>query len=744
MLHATTNPNAAMNRKRIAPTTKHKLCAFHMIARMLGVAALFCAFGCAKIPEGRLPINDVSLRGNDALDDDDVLDRLATIPSSKFLGLFRGVVYDYETFDPATVQRDLARIEHVYQSKGYFDAHARAAHVFKTKDDHVKVEFVVEEGEPTLNRDLAIVGIESLPPDIQRAVRRAIAFKLRKGTPFEDERFKNAETDALTALTSRGYAFATVKREVNIDIVGRGADATFTVSPGEPATFGPLTIVGLDPDGPGPQKAEIDEAPVRRVLDISEGGVYSSTELEEATQAVLDLQVFASAEMIPDLTHPESHVVPITLKLEPTRVRQVRLGFGVEFDFLKTDFHLITGWQDRNFLGDLRDFSVDFTPGVVFYPLRFDNIVTPEKLLPQEKLRLQLRQQGFIDARTTAFVRPEFNIFPMLLQTQPRSDVAVIGYREFKGGIGVERNFFRNLYVNLSYNTQVEDPFAYVKDLDPSLRTLVIAYPELLTQLDFRDDRVHPHKGILLGNDLQIAGTIFGGDASDIKVQPEVRTYLPLGRRLTFATRASVGFLFSSNYGDVVKNQLSEPVTDANRAARTRDIQTVFFRGFFSGGPTSNRGYPIRGIAPKGVIPFLNPATASQQIANKCDPNNPDENTAADCAISVGGFALWEFSNELRYAIAGPVSAAAFCDMSDVSTGAIRLNRLHLSCGLGGRYDTPVGPIRLDIGYRVQPLQVLGYKNEQAVYAADPTEGLPPQLFDGVPIAIAFGIGEAF
>lgn len=716
---------------------------------MLYAVVLFCvlgALGCAKAPEGRMPINDVTLRGNDALDDSDVLDRLATAPSSKFFGLFRGVVYDYEIFDQATVQRDMARLEHLYRSKGYFDAHARAAHIFTTSNDHVKVEFVVDEGEPTVNRDLVIVGGESLPPDIQNAVRRAIAFKLRKGKPFEDEKFKDAEADALSALTSRGYAYAAVKREVNVDVVGRGADATFTVTPGESAKFGPLTIVGLDPDGPGPQKAELDEAPIRRVLDIREGATYSSSDLEAATQAVLDLQVFSSAEMIPDLSHPETRVVPITLKLEPTRLRQVRLGVGFEFDFLKTDLHLISGWEDRNFLGDLRDFSVDFTPGVVFYPLRFDNIVTPEKLLPQEKLRVQLKQQGFLDSRTTGFVRPEFNIFPMLLQTKPRPDTAVVGYREFKGAIGVERNFFRNLYANLSYNTQIEDPFAYVKDLDPSLQTLIIAYPALLTQLDFRDDRVHPHKGVFIGNDLQVAGHIFGGDASDIKVQPEVRTYLPIARRLTFATRASIGFLFASNYGDVVKNQLSEPITDANRAARTRDIQTVFFRGFFSGGPTSNRGYPIRGIAPKGVIPFLNPATASQQIANECDPNNPDILTpekAAACAISVGGFALWEFSNELRYAISGPVSAAAFCDMSDVSTGTIRLNRLHLSCGLGGRYDTPIGPIRLDVGYRIQPLQVLGYKDEVAVYAADRTEGLPPQLL-GVPLAIAFGIGEAF
>ena len=32
----------------------------------------------------------------------------------------------------------------------------------------------------------------------------------------------------------------------------------------------------------------------------------------------------------------------------------------------------------------------------------------------------------------------------------------------------------------------------------------------------------------------------------------------------------------------------------------------------------------------------------------------------------------------------------------------------HLSCGGGARYDTPVGPIRLDIGYRIPGLQYPG------------------------------------
>jgi outer membrane protein insertion porin family/translocation and assembly module TamA len=37
-----------------------------------------------------------------------------------------------------------------------------------------------------------------------------------------------------------------------------------------------------------------------------------------------------------------------------------------------------------------------------------------------------------------------------------------------------------------------------------------------------------------------------------------------------------------------------------------------------------------------------------------------------------------------------------------------------MSVGTGARYDTPVGPIRLDLGYRIEPLQVLGYPDDYA------------------------------
>jgi outer membrane protein assembly factor BamA len=722
---------------------------------------VFTMAACTKLPQGRSAVDSVRIVNAREVRGGDIEEKIATDASSKFLFLFQGVAYDYSVYDESTLQHDMARVERFYRSKGFLDAHARVAHVFQVKPEHVRVEIVVDEGPPTLNRTVTVVGIDGLPVDVAKAIRIKATDALPHGARFDEQKFKEADDIVKRALTDRGYAYAKVDSDAELDLGAHVIDYGFRVDPGPKAVFGPITFQGLQQTA-NARANQIPEAPLLRAIDIKPGAQYSTAEIDSATQALLDLEVFSSAQILPDLSEDGSvdHAVPLTVKVEPTRLREISLGAGIELDEIKTDIHLIAGWQDHNFLGGLRHFSATFKPGVVLYPYRADNFTGTFRPLLEEWSKLELRQPGFIEARTDFFLRPEFNIFPMLVEVDPSASSPVVGYREVKLPIGVDRTFLKHLYLALGYNFQIENPFAYLDDIDPGLQTIYLSYPELVARLDFRDSKTKPTKGVYLGAKLQVAGGIFGGSASDVRIQPEVRGYLPIARGVTFASRASVGFLWSSNYGNQWNNELhnslnttvdTTPAGAPARGALERDVEIMYFRGFFSGGPTTNRGYPLLGVAPHGVVPFLNPATAAQQVFTSCDPNNvgTPNYDPAKCYFPVGGFTLWEFQNEVRIDIAGPLSGAVFCDMGDVSPNEadIRLGHLHLSCGLGAAYDTPVGPIRVDVGYRIQPLQVLGFKDEFA--AQDPTQGgdvvngAPPTIL-GVPIAIAIGIGQAF
>lgn len=704
------------------------------------VATLACA-GCASLPAGRSVVDSVHVIGARELDEGDVSDKLATTASPKFLGLFRGVVYEYAVFDAATLQRDLARVERYYQGHGFLEAHARTARVIPSGAQHVRVEIVVEEGPSTTNRRVRVDGLEALPAPIGDAARAAANDALPGGARFDEEAYKSAQAALARALTDRGYAYAKVDADAQADLRAHAVDYVFTVRPGPAAVFGPITIAALGHNGREPLPPEIEEAPLRRAMHIRPGTPYSTTRIESATQAVLDLKVFSSAQIVPELPEPPGAVVPLTVEVQPTKLRSVRLGVGAELDQIKAEVHGLAGWEDLNFLGDLRDLSVDFKPGAVFYPTRVNNLVSPTAIFPEGRLRAQFRQHGFIEPRTSLFIQPEVNVYPLLLQTTSVPGASVPpGYLEPKGAIGVDRRFGRHFFAKLSHNAQVEVPFAYVGQLDSNMPSVLISFAQLTTTLDYRDDVIRPHSGVYLANDLQAAG--IGGNAQDVRIQPEVRGYVPLARGVTLAARGSVGLLFAFNYGETVQNSVTGALGEDNQATN-RDIELTYFRGFYSGGPASNRGYPLRGIAPHGLVPFLFPPTTPQTSSVTCDAKSTTPDPA--CLVPVGGFTLWEASVEVRFDVSGPFSVATFCDAGDVSPKEVEIRGrfLHLSCGAGMRYATPVGPVRLDIGYRIQPLQVLGYPTEAAALVDYPTEGVQPTILH-VPLAVAFGLGEAF
>ena len=110
-------------------------------------------------------------------------------------------------------------------------------------------------------------------------------------------------------------------------------------------------------------------------------------------------------------------------------------------------------------------------------------------------------------------------------------------------------------------------------------------------------------------------------------------------------------------------------------------------------------------VGPRGAVPFL--ASGVGAATTRCDPGSGAPGDAS-CAVPLGGLSLWESSLELRFPLVGAFSGSTFCDVSDASPARVNLRFTypHLSCGLGLRYDTPIGPVRLDVGYRIPGAQV--------------------------------------
>lgn len=685
-------------RKLAAPAVARTVAAFAQASGLLVFGLLGAATsGCVRKdrPSNAYVTTEVRLQGNRALESTEVLRSLATVESPRLFGIagLEGIVFDYAEFSEKQLKQDLERILRLYRARGYYEAEVVVARVTRDeKNASVSVSIAVQEGQPVLVERVTPKGLEQLPAAIGFRSQRAITLIERK--PFDEANYEASKRGILTVLGDGGYAFAKVEGVAQVDVARHAANVDFVVSPGKSSVFGHIAIEGL---------AEIPEGIVRSTLQIREGDAYSSAELHEAENALINLGVFSSVRIEPRAADPSTGQVPLVVLVREAQLRTVRLGAGMAIDPVQFRSALRAGWEDQNFLGGLRRLVLDDRPGVVLYPTRTSDLATPTRVLPENRFNAELRQPAFLEGRTTGLISANYSIYPLLFPLPEGKDPSterILGYHELRGSLGLERAFFDLrvlLAPRLAFQTNV--PVAYQRAADGTaipdgLNTLRILYPELSTTLDLRDDRIEPHRGILLQNTLQVAipkqSPAFVGD---VRIRPELRTYIPVSKHSVLATRLGFGLLFPLNYGGSLTANPAGIAADPTQPDVVSDQQKLLFRAFYSGGPNSNRGYGYSEVGPHGPLGLLIPGNVDCLVT----PNAPD------CIRPLGGLTLWEASLEVRFPIVGSLGGVTFIDASDVTRerAKFRLNVPHLSPGIGLRYDTPVGPVRLDIGYRL-------------------------------------------
>ncbi|RYE90594.1 MAG: hypothetical protein EOO75_09965, partial [Myxococcales bacterium] len=597
--------------------------------------ALGGASGCATRPVNRPVLRALELRGASQVDPATLLDGLATKATSSVLGL----VLQYETYDRFVLERDLKRIERAYRSRGFYDARVQAGRVEKLgASGEVSVEVLIDEGLPTRVDEVRVERLGEL--DGPGGLALGQAQTVRRGERFDEESLAAMQQTMRKALTDQGYAHASItggftpddlvatdgrrraltpgeleaareadprageearrpgekaagdetRLSVRLDPVRHEADVYLRATPGPLCVFGPIRIEGL---------GRLPEGQVRAALGVVPGERYSTAKLESGRRALLELGVFSSVEYVIDLDDTGAEV-PVLFKVAPAPLRTVSFGGGLQADVLQTDVHGVASFDHQNFLGGLRRLTVQVRPGVVLFPTNLQNLLPPSRVLPQVQSRIELRQPQLFEARTRGTLRTELGIYPFLLPARNRAEVpdVVVGYREVRQAAGLDRTFFDGkLALSVFYNVQLSYPFSYLGPLDEGIQRVLVSYISLVQAIDLRDSPVQPRRGVYLANEFQVAGSptdwIFRSDARDLKIQPDVRFYAPVGRRLTLATRASVGFLLPQSYGSTLAQDSPDPTSDplgafAFESSRNRDLQLLFFRAFFSGGPTSN------------------------------------------------------------------------------------------------------------------------------------------------------------
>jgi outer membrane protein assembly complex protein YaeT len=195
-----------------------------------------------------------------------------------------------------------------------------------------------------------------------------------------------------------------------------------------------------------------------------------------------------------------------------------------------------------------------------------------------------------------------------------------------------------------------------------------------------RDNSADASRGNFNTVDLSVAARRLGSSASFFRFFMQNSSFHPLGRRgIVFARSTRFGF--------------EEPL------GKTTPDNIPLPERFFAGGGNSLRGFALNQAGPRDA---------------GTGPTDPGT------GFPVGGLALLTFNHELRFPMRLPfvraeLGGAVFFDAGNVFTRANRitlrgtpkspaeLNYFSHTIGFGIRYATPIGPVRLDLGYLLNP-----------------------------------------
>jgi translocation and assembly module TamA len=604
---------------------------------------LLAAAGCltARGTPDEPVVTAVEFRGVRNVDRSELADRLATHPSSCFISC------DVAKLDRNELVDDRLRIAAFYKERGRYLAEVLEPLVTADGEGRVRVRFVVNEGPLARVTGLTTPGMEAAP-EAAKAVGRPA---LKVGAAFTVEAYDAMRVQLLAALRSTGWALAVVTQHARVLPGLEQVEVTYTVTPGPRLKFGPVQVSGTVKV---PSRKVVDQV----TMEVAPGALFDERALARAQLRVFNLGVFAGARLTTGAPDLERGELPVLVNVQEAAFKTVRVGPGIAFQSARWEALALASWTNRNFLGDLRKLQIETRAGYAWIP-------TP----------LRAAREGTVGQVTATLEQPGAFARRVDLAIKlggERSIEQSYAYWAVRTRVGTPLQLATRWTLHPSYNVEnywLDAGYNPANGLVPpqlqscnSSRLCLLSYLEQRIAWDGRDDPIATRSGVMVGLTLQEGFRIGQYGYRYIRVSPEVSFYFPLGWRTVVAARARVGGLV--------------PINESGPASIIALLT--------SGGSNSVRGYGNQRLSP---MAFQDGRW-----------------------VPTGGNGLIEFSLELRQQLGVSLGGVVFLDAGNVSEASkspsewksvLKLSALQPTAGLGLRYKTPFGPLRLDVGVRL-------------------------------------------
>ncbi|MFN3739886.1 MAG: outer membrane protein assembly factor BamA [Thermodesulfovibrionales bacterium] len=597
-----------------------------------------------------------------------------------------------ESLSDELIEEAKAKILYAYKKRGFPFAKVEVEQ--KGSSEEVYLIFKIEEGKNYSIGKIILSGT-SLPEG-----RLLQIIGLKEGDYYIPEKLEIAIGRLRNFYLSLGYTNVVIEEpSLDFDQKTETVSIALNIKEGQKVLIDGLIIKG---------NKEIDERELREVIGLKEGMPFNETDINDARLKILELyssRGYLDADCEIEIEDKNGHSNIIFKIFEGKRYffgkTIIRGNLKTSSRVIKRDLSYREGegfnpgsvLQARQRLYRLGLFSeleiesvkrdsvqdllitvkeapagaVEFGIGYGEYEKQRGFIDISYRNLSGMNRQISLRAEGsslerrlilnYFDPRIFDSAT-SFRIVPLYEERKEKNiDTGEITYRlrRYSERTGIETPFYRNLKFELFHEFSLVKTFELKPEIVlPREDTGTLSISSLVPGLvyDTRDNPFDPTKGILTGGRLKIASEYLGSEVEFLKVTVDASTYISLSKRFVLALGMKGGAAWP--FG------------------KTEEIPIV--ERFFLGGRSSVRGFSQDSLGPK-----IN--------------DTP-----------VGGDLFLQTNLELRWRALRAFSIVVFLDGGDVwlKDEGISLGDMRYSAGIGLRYNTPAGPIRLDYGQKLE------------------------------------------
>ena len=631
-------------------------------------------------------------------------------------------------FSQRLVREDADSIKGLYVSNGFREAKVEPQinDRYRHKKDNLFVTFHISEGVQTRVASLQIEGNHAIPTKSLMSVIGST-----EGQPYSAEDVAGDRNNILALYFNEGFPNASFQEEVlPVAAVAQTESASNAGSKtvdGErkvsPPAHDRVRLIYHITEGPQVEVSRVlltgyrytKPGIIAKQVQIHAGGPLRERDVAETQRRLYNLGVFTRVQVAPQNPNGTDPDKTIVVDAREGQRYTVAYGFGFEVQQIGASCGSTTT-SNNNVITtcDPNARQLEASPRGIFEISRA-NMFGRAQTLSFKVRASTLEYRSALSYTATNFLSNNELGLQLTGFAEKTQDISTFTSTRYEGALQLVhtltpsssllyRFFYRR--VEASNLNQTINPEEIPLLSQPTLVSGVgITYAR-----DRRDNPGDPKRGTFNTADVSVASTKLGSGASFFRGFFQNSSFTPFGRDFVFARSARFG-IEEPLANTVEGNAPFNPGQCTGTVSIPIEQVIPLPERFFAGGGTSLRGFALNQAGPRDPCSGF-PIGGLAMIAFNQELRFPMHlpfigNRLGGTVFYDGGNVYTDF-NHINFNWKPPVTTVMF-QQTPVEVTA--LNYFSHTVGFGLRYGTPVGPVRVDFGYQLNPAQYQFYNS---------------------------------